>query len=214
MEARARGYDGPRLVAKQAYYEGRGMPRGLAERYWREFEGARSVLDVGCGRGDFARYCPWSGVDVHGVDVDARAIELASRFEQAQRVDLDVESLPYGDAAFDGVLVKDVFEHVKEPGDLARELYRVTRPAGVVVASMVMARPHRVWADYTHRRGFTRASARLLLEDAGFRVDAIWRMGPVPLSSRLNFIERVPDLLRVPLFDAMWGASWELRARK
>jgi SAM-dependent methyltransferase len=210
----ARSFSSRRVVVKQAYYEGRGLPRGLAERYWREFEGARSVLDVGCGRGDFASYCPWPGVDVHGVDVDARAVELASRFEQARRVDLDVEPLPYEDGTFDGALVKDVFEHVKEPAELALEVYRVLKPAGVVVASMVMARPQRVWADYTHRRGFTRESARLLLEDAGFRVEAVWRMGPVPLSSKLNFVSRVPDLLRVPMFDALWGSSWELRARK
>jgi 2-polyprenyl-3-methyl-5-hydroxy-6-metoxy-1,4-benzoquinol methylase len=190
------------------------MPRGLAMRYWREFEGARNVLDVGCGSGEFARCRPWSGIDVHGIDVDGRAVELASRHERAIRVDLDAEALPYEDATFDAVLAKDVFEHVMDPGELAREIYRVTRPAGVMVASVVMARPRRVWADYTHRRGFTRESARLLLEDAGFHVEATWRMGPVPLSSKLNFIDRVPDLLRVPVFDALWGASWELRARK
>jgi len=54
----------------------------------------------------------------------------------------------------------------------------------------------------------------LLLEDAGFEVEAIWRMGGVPLSSRLGFMDLVPHLLRVPLFDALWGSSWELRARR
>jgi SAM-dependent methyltransferase len=210
----ARSIDGARLVAKQAYYDGREMPRGLALRYWREFEGARSVLDVGCGRGNFARHCPFDGVEVHGVDADPAAVEQASRSGRAICVDLDASPLSYEDARFDAVLAKDIFEHVREPGDLAREIYRVLRPAGVLVASVVMARPHRVWADYTHRRGFTQRSARLLLEDAGFRVDRVWRMGPVPLSSRLNLIDRVPDLLRIPPFDALWGASWELRARK
>jgi SAM-dependent methyltransferase len=210
----ARSLDGARMIAKQAYYETGGMPRALALRYWREFEGARSVLDVGCGRGEFGQHCPYPDVDVHGVDADARAVELASRYERALLVDVDDAPLPYEDGCFDAVLAKDIFEHVKEPGELAREIYRVTKPAGVIVASMVMARPRRVWADYTHRRGFTRESARLLLEDAGFRVEAIWRMGPVPLSARLNFIDGVPALLRVPPLDALWGASWELRARR
>jgi SAM-dependent methyltransferase len=210
----ARSFDRARLIAKQAYYETGRMPARLAQRYWREFEGAGSVLDVGCGRGDFGRYCPHAGIDLHGVDSDARAVQLAARHERAALVDLDSAPLPYDDARFDAVLAKDIFEHVKEPDDLAREIYRVLKPSGVVIASVVMARPHRVWADYTHRRGFTRQSAVLLLEDAGFRVDATWRMGPVPLSAKLNFIDRVPDLLRVPVFDAIWGASWELRARK
>ncbi|HXF52409.1 MAG TPA: class I SAM-dependent methyltransferase [Dehalococcoidia bacterium] len=201
-------------VAKQAYYEGRALPAGLAARYYREFAGARRILDLGCGAGDFGRLRPDPEVEVHGVDVDPLAVALASRYEIAAQVDLEREALPYPDAWFDGVLAKDVFEHLREPAHAAREAYRVLRPGGVLVASVVMARPSRVWADYTHVRGFTREAARLLLEDAGFAVEAIWRMGPVPLSSRLGFVGLVPALLRVPLLDWLWGASWELRARK
>lgn len=212
MEARARG--GLSVIAKQAYYDGPSMPAQLARGYWRRMPGARAVLDVGCGAGDFGRWRPSDAVEVHGVDHDAIAVERASRWERARQSDLDAQPLPYADMTFDGVLAKDIFEHVADPGRLAREIYRVTRPGGVVVASMVMARPHRVWADYTHLRGFTRASARLLLEDAGFRVEEIWRMGPVPLSTRLGLLDAVPSLLRVPPLDALWGASWEVQARR
>jgi SAM-dependent methyltransferase len=197
------------LVDKQAYYRDSGMPASLARRYYRQFAGARTILDVGCGAGDFGRRRPSPGIVVHGVDIDAGAVERA-----ALHVDLDAMPLPYADASFDAVLAKDIFEHVRDPGRLAREVYRVTRRDGVIVASVVMARPQRVWADYTHLRGFTRHSARMLLEDAGFRVEATWRMGGVPLSDRLGFADVVPHLLRVPLFDALWGSSWELRARK
>ncbi len=202
------------LVEKQAYYRESGMPAALARRYYREFAGARTILDVGCGTGDFGRLRPSPGVVVNGVDVDAGAVAQAAQHERAVRVDLDAMPLPYADASFDAVLAKDIFEHVQDPGRLAREVYRVTRRSGVVVASVVMARPQRVWADYTHVRGFTRESARMLLEDAGFTVEAIWRMGGVPLSDRLGFTDMVPQLLRVPVFDALWGSSWELRACK
>ena len=202
------------LVAKQAYYRDADMRPGLAARYYREFGDARTILDVGCGAGDFGRLRPSPMISVYGVDVDAIAVEQARRYERAARVDVDVEQLPFGNAMFDAVLAKDIFEHVNDPGRLAREIHRVTRPGGVIVASVVMARPRRVWADYTHLRGFTQRSARLLLEDAGFEVEAIWRMGGVPLSSRLGFIDLVPHLLRIPLFDALWGSSWELRARR
>ncbi len=201
-------------VEKQAYYRGGGMPAGLAARYYREFAGARTLLDVGCGTGDFGRLRPSEDMVVHGVDVDAAAVAQAMEHERALCVDLDAAPLPYSDATFDGVLAKDIFEHVQDPGHLAREAFRVTRPGGVIVASVVMARPRRVWADYTHLRGFTERSARLLLEDVGFHVEAVWRMGGVPLSSRLGFLDAVPHLLRMPLFDALWGSSWELRARK
>lgn len=203
-----------RHVAKQAYYREAGMPRQLAAMYYAHLAGARRMLDVGCGTGDFGRWRPSAEVEVHGVDVDALAVETASRWERAFRVDLDAQPLPFADASFDGALAKDIFEHVREPGALARELHRVLQPGAPCVVSVVMARPRRVWADYTHLRGFTRESAVMLLEDAGFTVEAVWRMGPVPLSRRLGFLPLVPALLRVPLFDALWGASWELRARR
>jgi SAM-dependent methyltransferase len=212
MEARSSG--SLTVIAKQAYYRDADMRPGLAARYYREFGDARTILDVGCGTGDFGRLRPSTAISVYGVDIDALAVEQAQRYERAACVDVDVEPLPFGEATFDAVLAKDIFEHVKDPGRLAREVYRVTRPGGIIICSVVMARPQRVWADYTHLRGFTQRSARLLLEDAGFDVEAIWRMGGVPLSSRLGFMDLVPHLLRVPLFDALWGSSWELRARK
>jgi len=202
------------VVAKQAYYRDAGMAPELAAIYYAHFAGARAILDVGCGTGDFGRMRPSSSIDVRGVDVDALAIAEASQHERALCVDLDRAPLPYANATFDGVLAKDIFEHVQDPAALANEIHRVLQPGGVLVASVVMARPHRVWADYTHLRGFTQRSARLLLEDAGFTVEAVWRMGPVPLSTRLGAIKHIPMLLRVPLFDAWWGASWELRARR
>lgn len=210
MDAMAGG--GVGVAAKQAYYREAGMPPGLAARYLRQFGGARTILDLGCGTGEFGRLAG-PGVEVHGIDVDPLAVEAASRWERTRFADLDAEPLPYADATFDAVLAKDIFEHLRQPARLAREAHRMLRPGGVIVASVVMARPRRVWADYTHVRGFTERSARMLLEDAGFRVEAVWRMGGVPGTGRLGLIDAVPALLRVPVFDALWGSSWELRAR-
>lgn len=204
---------GPVVRAKLAYYEHRDLSRQLAERYYREFGSAASILDLGCGTGTFGRYRP-AGVTVHGVDSDPGAVAAASEWEQAVRVELEIEPLPYPDGTFDGVLAKDIFEHVHDAGRLAAEVARVLRPGGIVVASVVMARPARVWADYTHVRGFTRRSAELLLRDAGLVVGKVSRMGPVPGARRLGLVPVVPLLLRFPVFDWLWGSSWELVARK
>lgn len=201
-------------VQKRSYYEDRRIGRSLAAHYYRRFEGSRIILDVGCGTGEFGRYKPSSLLQVHGVDIDAGAVARAEQFENAVCLDLESEPLPYPDATFDAILARDIFEHVQDPGRLAQEVYRVLRPGGIIIASVVMARPHRVWADYTHVRGFTRRSARMLLQDVGFTVEHIWRMGPVPLSNRLNLMSYVPVLLKVPIFDHLWSSSWELQARR
>jgi SAM-dependent methyltransferase len=201
------------MRSKLAYYDHRDVSRQLAKRYYRAFGSARTILDLGCGTGTFGRYGP-AGVTVHGVDADAAAVAAAAEFERAVRVDVETEPLPYPDGTFDGVLAKDIFEHVSDAGRLAHEVARVLRPGGIVVASVVMAKPARVWADYTHVRGFTRRSAELLLRDAGLTVEDVWRMGPVPGARRLGLVPIVPHLLRVPIFDWLWASSWELIARK
>lgn len=190
------------------------MPAEVAVRYLAQFQGAAKVLDVGCGTGELGRHRASSDLEIHGVDGDAGAVEKAQRFEQAICLDLESSSLPYEDESFEGVLARDIFEHLHDPGRLAREIYRVMCPGGLLIASVVMARPRRVWADYTHVRGFTRTSASLLLEDAGFAVERIYRMGAVPLSSRLKLIKWVPLFLCLPVMDQLWGASWELVAWK
>lgn len=181
--------------------------------YLRHFGAAASVLDVGCGTGSFGRHCP-PPVEVHGVDIDRGALAEAAKFETVVALDVNHDPLPYEAARFDAVLVKDVLEHLHDPGRLLEELHRVLQPGGVVVASVVVSKPSRVWSDYTHVRGFTRGAARTMLEDAGFEVEALWPMGPVPLSVRAGFLRAVPYLLRVPPLGWMWTASWELRARK
>jgi SAM-dependent methyltransferase len=186
----------------------------LYAMYFRHLAGARRILDVGCGPGDLGRYRPSAEVTVHGVDLDPDALARAAGAETVVRADLDGGPLPYADQSFDAVLAKDIFEHLVRPERLAREVWRVLRPDGTLVASVVMARPRAVWADYTHVRGFTRQTAPKLLADAGFVVERVWRMGGVPLSRRLRFLRLVPSLLRLPGPSQLWAASWELRARK
>lgn len=200
--------------AKKDYYRAGGVPSGLAALYFQEFGDARRILDVGCGTGALGRYRPSPEIEIHGVDSDPGALQQAAQFEDVQWVDLDASPLPYEDESFDAVLAKDIFEHVQDPGMLARETYRVLRPGGALVASMVMAKPRAVWSDYTHVRGFTRHSAQLLLQDVGFEVERVWRMGGVPLSNRLRLTRLLPHLLRMPVLNQLYATSWEIKAVK
>jgi SAM-dependent methyltransferase len=140
--------------------------------YWRDVarhfpEDAR-LLDVGCGGA-------WLGDhfgDYTGIDVSPDAVAAArDRGHQVLLVDGD-EPLPFDEASFDGVVLKDVLEHVREPVALVREVRRVLCPGGTVFASSPDAQRW-AWDDYTHRRPFTRKSFRLLFEDQGFAVQQL-----------------------------------------
>jgi SAM-dependent methyltransferase len=204
----------PEDQAKARHYESHHLRMAVAARYYRLLNPAHRILDLGCGSGEFGRYRPSRDVEVHGIDLDRGAVASAARFEIAVQGDLEGPPLPYEDGFFDAVLARDILEHLREPWLTLREAHRVLRPGGVIVASVVMAKPSAVWADYTHIRGFTRSSVELMFRDATFDVEAVWQMGGIPLASRLDLIDQVPTLLRLPLIGRRWATSWEIQARR
>lgn len=201
-------------IRKQAYYRESGVPPQLVREYFRRLGAVSLVLDLGCGAGGLARAAP-SGVRVIGVDHDSGALELAGRYGRVLSWDAGAgQRLPFPRSRFDAVIVRDLLEHLDQPWDTVGQMHAVLRPGGLALASVPMARPRVVWNDYTHRRGFTRAAVRLLFLDAGFQVERVDRMGPLPLLARLGLIRAAPWLLRFPVLNQVWATSWEVLARK
>ena len=132
----------------------------------RHFSPAANILDLGCGTAWLAdHFRCYTGVDVSSEMVD----RAAERGRRVVRGDADGE-LPFEGSTFDGVILKDLLEHVSDPVTVVRESWRVLKPGGRIYASSPDAQ-RSAWDDYTHRRPFTRRSFRLLFRDAGFEVE-------------------------------------------
>jgi len=140
--------------------------------YWadvvRHFPADARLLDVGCGGAWLAEHFD----DYAGVDVSADAVAGARERGLDVREIGPADPLPFGDAEFDAVVLKDVLEHVPDPVALVLEVRRVLRPGGRVFASSPDAQRW-VWDDYTHRRPFTRKAFRLLFADQGLTVERV-----------------------------------------
>ncbi len=73
----------------------------------------------------------------------------------------DAHCLPFRDAAFDAVVTFNTFEHLYDPGQAAREIYRVLKPGGRLFlhgfpAAPVHERPHHYYnaTEYGVRQWF------------------------------------------------------------
>lgn len=116
--------------------------------------GAR-VLDFGAGGGEVVRQAAAAGFDAWGVDTyEGVWTQYADGESDRVKRIAPGEPLPFDDASFDGVLTNQVLEHVEDLAAAARELARVVRPGGVLIACFptreIWREPHfKAW--FIHR---------------------------------------------------------------
>jgi SAM-dependent methyltransferase len=109
-----------------------------------------AVLDVGCGSGLTLVLAAGRGAVPSGVDISPGLLAIArDRLPRADLREADMESLPFGDAAFDAVTGVNAFQFAGDPRQALREAARVTRPGGRVVASLFAA-PERSQGTLAH----------------------------------------------------------------
>ena len=175
----------------------------------RHFDQDAELLDIGCGSGWLAEHFPhYTGVD----SLPEAAAVGRAKGRNVLEADVD-EPLPFEDASFDGIVLKDVLEHVRDPVAVVQEARRVLRPGGRVFASSPDAQRW-VWDDYTHRRPFTRKAFGCLFADQGFDIERIGYesvmpgIGIVSRYTRANAArERSARLPGCPSCAATFGCS-------
>ncbi|QIG39117.1 class I SAM-dependent methyltransferase [Microbacterium sp. 4R-513] len=128
--------------------------------------GARG-LDAGTGTGSAAAVMAAAGLQVIGVDQDPGMVELASELhpEVAFRTDA-LPRLSFADGAFDVTVANFVINHVPDPRAAVKELARVTRPGGMVLATIWPAAPvspmNELWNGVVRESGAVAPSGQRL----------------------------------------------------
>ena len=187
----------------------------MGERYLEEinFELARAigrprtVLDIGCGRGQNGELAKQKGAKVVGIESWPPSIE-AARARLDEVIDADVESDEsarlLGDRRFDLILFGDVLEHTRDPQAVLKRFLPFLEDGGHVIVSVPNVAAWTVRfgllggnfeyaqsgiLDETHLRFFTRESARRMVEDAG--LELLWvGLNPMIVRSALGIIRK------------------------
>ena len=166
----------------------RGAPAEIKRRqqdYADRFPAGGSILDLGCGRGEFLEILRETGRRGSGVDLNAEMIGIcrANGLEAVQG-DLLEELASRPDAALDGVFSAQVIEHISPAGlrRLVELAFAKLAPGGVILLETVnplsvFALVHIYFLDPTHRFPVHPEALRFLLEAADFKDVEIFPAG-------------------------------------
>ena len=104
--------------------------RKVLELFARHTSG-KSILDVGCGKGDFVDAGLRAGWDIHGIELAQPAVEIAQGFGLPV-TRLDFFSNALSPASHDIVTMFEVLEHLPDPISFLRRAADVVKPGGLV----------------------------------------------------------------------------------
>ena len=120
----------------------------------------RTVLEIGCGRGELAcrlALGPWQPHRIVAADFASSAVTLgrargAAAGARIEWLVADIQRIPLDNGSVDTVISCETIEHLPDPAAALRELYRVVRPGG----RLLLTTP-----NYTGTFGLYRAYLRL-----------------------------------------------------
>ena len=157
----------------------------LFERIAKAIPPSASVLDAGCGRGDFLRYLRQHRPDLRlfGIDLSSNQSVDGIRFLQGDIMQMRI------DERFDVIVSLSVIEHISDAAGFARCLHALINPGGLAIVTTVnensllygvarMGRRlgvplafNRLYSHH-HLHHFTRKSFRTVLRNGGFSIES------------------------------------------
>ena len=139
-----------------------------------------SILDLGCGGGQDARFLLAKGFRVVRMDLTAaflRAAQDTAPFVTLVRADM--RDLPFEDKSFDAVWAAACLMHVpkSEAAQVLKWLSRIVRPGGLLAATVTYGTQSRIlnhgWMPGRYFARWQKAELAWVVEQSGWKIDSL-----------------------------------------
>lgn len=175
---------------------------------------AAPLLEIGCGEGNNLLRLAGAGLAA-GVDRFPKKLAFAAgELPGARFAAADAARLPFADAVFASVFIRDLLHHVQEPRAVLGEVGRVLRPGGRLVLLEPNGRNPLVWLQTrmvpaeAGARDFCAERVAGFLEGLPFDAPRVEARQPLPLRRALLHYEKgIPALGRSGLGRRLLAAG-------
>ena len=147
-----------------------------------------TLVDIGCGNGDFISIAREHGWNVSGAEISGPAVEYGVSKRGLNILQSSLIEFPFESAKFEVATILDVLEHLPNPKSTLKEIYRVLKPGGLLIArvpntpfQLVKAKIQRLrhgkkfttMATPLHLNHFNFESLSRMIVEAGFKIETV-----------------------------------------
>jgi 2-polyprenyl-3-methyl-5-hydroxy-6-metoxy-1,4-benzoquinol methylase len=150
-----------------------------------------SLLDIGCGAGEYLKIGSDLGMSVTGYDVDSSIEEYIMKTYKFEVVSGDLNDNTFNEGSFDVIVLSHVIEHLNNPKLMVKNIHKFLKKDGVLVLTMpnpnalidnIVSFAKRViskergdtrltpYITPFHINGFSLKSTRFMLLESGFQI--------------------------------------------
>lgn len=178
-------------------------------QYLQNFEGCQSVLDIGCGRGEFLELMREAGVPAVGIDLSGESVAICRlKGLQAETADLFTYLAGLPEESLDGIFCAQVVEHL--PPERLPEMIQLCASRLMRNGVLAIETPNpeclaifatHFYLDPTHARPVPHPLLAFYLEEFGVGVVEVRKLAPAVES--MPSLDSLPEAFREAFFGGL-----------
>lgn len=162
-----------------------------------ELSPGSKLLETGVGRGEFLNEFNKKGFLCYGCDISNYAGQEANGIDIKKEINFNSDILPYPNNFFDIVYSKSLMEHLENPENYLKEVYRILKPGGKILSLIPdwEANYKIYFDDHTHKTPFTIESLNNILKIVDFKKIKVIKFRQLPYNWKYPILDLISSMI-------------------